>query len=249
MKISSSLTRYLIGILLVALGVLLLLDNTTVFGVDWSLFATYWPVLLIVWGLWWLFSGGLRFRIWPIILILVGVGFQLSELGLWQWNVSQLWPAIIVIVGLYLLLGRRGRRGFRRRRNANSPVASGSSARPGGRSSVSSGSTWNGVHVFGGVQDRVTAQDFRGGEAVAVFGGIDLDLREAALAEGRADLEVTAIFGGVQLRVPPGWRVNLRNVTLLGGTEQSRQQPAPEDTTGELTITGTVMFGGLEITD
>ena len=242
MKTSSGLTRYVIGLLLVALGILLLLDNTTAFGVDWSLFGTWWPVLLIAWGLWGvfgMFSGGFRLRIWAVILLLLGVGFQLSELGLWDWDFSQLWPVAIVLVGLYLLLGRRGRRGFRRRNNSGRS----------GRSSVSSGSTWSSVHVFSGGEDRVTSQEFRGGEAVAIFGGSDLDLREAALADGQADLEVTAIFGGVQLRVPPGWRVNLRNVTLLGGNEQSRQQPAPEDTTGELTITGTVIFGGLEITD
>ena len=113
----------------------------------------------------------------------------------------------------------------------------------------STGAVWRGTSIFGGIEDKIIAQDFRDGEAVAILGGIDLDLRQAELSNGQATLEVTSIFGGIRLRVPRGWRVNLRNVTLFGSVEHNREQPAPEDETGELTIVGTALFGGLEVSD
>jgi hypothetical protein len=49
--------------------------------------------------------------------------------------------------------------------------------------------------------------------------------------------------------VPKSWRVNLQTTTLLGGTESRHPQPTIEDCTGELTITGTVVCGGIDIRD
>ena len=113
----------------------------------------------------------------------------------------------------------------------------------------SAGAVWRGTSIFGGIEDKIVAQDFRDGEAVAILGGIDLDLRQAELSNGQATLDVTSIFGGIRLRVPRGWRVNLRNVTLFGSVEHNREQPDPEAETGELTIVGTALFGGLEVSD
>ena len=241
----SGLTRYLLGLALVVVGVLWLLDGIGVPGLEWmgwSLAGTYWPLLLVGWGLWGLVAGGFRFRSWAVIVLLLGVAFQLSELGIWNWSFGQLWPALIVIAGLFILLGRRGRRGLRRRPDAAAAAAA-TTAR-------GDDSRWSSAYVFNAGEEQVIDQDFPGGEAVAVFGSLALDLREAALAGGAARLDVTAVFGGVELKVPPGWRVNRHNLTaVLGSVEQSRQEPAPEQATGELTLTGTVLLGRLGITD
>ena len=134
MSRSSGSTRYFIGLLLVILGVMLLLDNTGALGLDWSLAGVYWPSLIIAWALWRLVVGGLRFRLWPTIALLVGVVLQLSNLDLWDWNFGQLlWPAVLVAVGLMLLFGRRGRgysrgRTVRRGRRGNNPSPPGRSS-------------------------------------------------------------------------------------------------------------------------
>jgi predicted membrane protein len=95
----------------------------------------------------------------------------------------------------------------------------------------------------------VTSQDFQGGEVAAIFGGMELDLRDAGLAGGRAVIDATVICGGIEVRVPKDWRVNIQTTTLFGGTESKRSQPGPEDARGELTITGTVLCGGIEVKD
>lgn len=45
------------GVVLVALGVLFLLDSLNVHFDVWHELANYWPVILIIWGAWKLFLG------------------------------------------------------------------------------------------------------------------------------------------------------------------------------------------------
>src|SRR5262245_15486957 len=56
-----------------------------------------------------------------------------------------------------------------------------------------------------GINRRITSSDFRRGEASAILGGIDLDLREATMQSNEATLDVSAIMGGVDIRIPRDW--------------------------------------------
>ena len=241
--------RLIIGGILVLLGGLLLLSNTDVINLDWGwdFIRTWWPILLIVWGLWELVSGGFRFRLWPIILLLLGIGFQLSALELWQWDFAVVWPVFIVIVGLAILLGRRGRRARRRGRSSRprvGDVVEGSVvSRPG------SGGSWRAV--FNNVEEDYAGGKFGGGDVEANFGNVTLDLRGATLPEDGARLDVNLTFGGLHLRVPAGWRINYERVsTHFAEVQDNREQREPEVTevvAGQLTISGTATFGNLVI--
>jgi hypothetical protein len=219
--------RAFVGILLVALGVMFLLDNTRVLGPEKRVVATFWPVLLIAWGLWSLLSSGFRVRLWPLVLLTVGIVFLLANLGLWSFSVGQLWPVILVVVGLSFLLRVRG---------AGNP-------RP---SALTGAGKYS--YVFGGGEERVTSQEYQGGEVTAICGGVKLDLREATLQSGRATLDVTIICGGLELLVPRDWKVNIQTTTMLGGTENKKRDTAGA-AAAELTITGTVLMGGIEVKD
>jgi predicted membrane protein len=235
--------RYIIGGILVALGALLLLSNANVINLNWmwDFIRTWWPILLILWGLWELVSGGFRFRLWPVILLLLGIGFQLSALGLWEWDFSVVWPVFIVIVGLAILLGHRGRRRSRRREMASGVAVEGASA-----ISAGSGDSWRAV--FNSIEEHYPARGFPGGEVVANFGSVSLDLRDATLPEPGAHLDVNLTFGGLHLRVPANWRVDTGQVSAhFGNVQDSRDHSAEAADGGVLTITGTITFGSLEI--
>ena len=105
-------TRYILGLALVVVSILLMLDSFGVLGLDigGSLLGTWGPTLLILSG-GGLFSGGFRFRTWPVIVLLLGADFQWAELGGWESGVVQLWPLLLGIVGLALLLGGLNWRG------------------------------------------------------------------------------------------------------------------------------------------
>ena len=101
------------------------------------------------------------------------------------------------------------------------------------------------VAVFDGVQLRSRATAFRGGSMLAWYGGIDADLREATLAP-EASLAVTALFGGISLRIPPEWRVESNVRAMAGGFDISGSDP---DDPGApvLRIEGMALFGGVAV--
>ena len=101
------------------------------------------------------------------------------------------------------------------------------------------------VAVFDGIVLRSHAQAFTGGSMLAWFGGISLDLREVEL-ESPARLSLYALFGGIDIKTPPGWRVESELKAFAGGVDA--RTPARDDPSApELTVTGTAVFGGIAI--
>ena len=104
--------------------------------------------------------------------------------------------------------------------------------------------------LFGGVQKRVNVKEFRGGQLQSLFGGIEIDLRDADLAENQAVLHANALFGGIELRVPETWYVAARGQGIFGGYTDSTRYTGPGDpgkATKTLIVMGTAIFGGVEI--
>jgi hypothetical protein len=80
---------------------------------------------------------------------------------------------------------------------------------------------------------------------LAWFGGVAVDLREAKLGPD-ANLTIGALFGGVDVKVPTGWRVVSRARAFAGGV--SDRLPEPEDPGAPtLTVESTAAFGGISI--
>ena len=83
--------------------------------------------------------------------------------------------------------------------------------------------------------------------ALALFGGVDLDLTHAALAEREVTITALAMFGGVDIVVPEGVQVRVSAIPLFGGTSRPRDQaPAPPGAP-VVTVRGLVMFGGIDV--
>src|SRR5262245_42548646 len=74
------------------------------------------------------------------------------------------------------------------------------------------------VAILDGVELKSRAGAFRGGSMLAWLGGIEVDLREAELAPG-ARLTANAIFGGIEILVPPHWRVESEATAIVGGVD------------------------------
>ena len=216
--------RSVLGFFLILLGALFLLDQTGLadFG---DLIADWWPVALIGVGL---VQGGREphRRLLPVILIGAGLLFLLDNLGILGVSAwSALWPLLIVGAGVWLIFHR-------------------GSAAP----ASNDADTVNLTATFGGVETASRSTSFRGGSMNAFFGGVGLDLRQARLAPGGALLDVTTFCGGAEITVPRGWRVAIEGTPLFGGFENAVSGAAelPENAP-ELTVRGTILFGGIEI--
>ena len=66
--------------------------------------------------------------------------------------------------------------------------------------------------------------------------------------EGTHVLDVTCIFGGVEIIVPGDWNIKVEVAAVLGGFEDNRKAPGkPVDPDKTLIIKGVTVFGGGEI--
>ena len=71
------------------------------------------------------------------------------------------------------------------------------------------------------------ATSFAGGDVTAFMGGGKLDLREATMAPGtEATVDVMAIMGGFEIKVPESWNVIVDVVPFMGGYEEKTRHPA-----------------------
>ena len=103
--------------------------------------------------------------------------------------------------------------------------------------------------IFEGGEYASTAPSFTGGELLTWYGGGRLDLRGATIAPGGADLRVRAIFGGVQLIIPPTWRVEATTTTpIMGGIADMTRTPVDPDAP-VLRISTMAVFGGVAISN
>ncbi len=244
------------GAIIIGIGLLFLLDNFHIVYVSdlWR----FWPVALIAGGLVKLvdstYGGG---RVFGGVLLGIGAIFLGSTLGLYDVTISELWPLFLIGVGL-MMLGNRvwgphgpghvhGRWDKGRWNRGQWDKWSWDK----GRESDGSGSdsTLNEVAIFGGGKRKVTSQDFKGGELTAVFGGFEIDLRYAGMTSDSAVLEINAIFGGAEIRIPDTWIAVVQGVGIFGGygDETTHPNPVAGPQTKRLFLRGAAVFGGVSI--
>src|SRR5690349_13304580 len=83
----------------------------------------------------------------------------------------------------------------------------------------SSDSTLSASAFLGGVERSINSPSFRRADAWAFMGGIQLDLRDAIMEGNQATIDVSAVMGGVDIRVPRSWTVINHVTPILGGVK------------------------------
>jgi len=102
--------------------------------------------------------------------------------------------------------------------------------------------------VFGGTRRNGAWTVPRHMHVTAIFGGVEIDLRDARLPAGTIDLYVRAVFGGVEIIVPPTLAVEIHGSAILGGFDQMERTPAsPDPGVPVLRIHGTAILGGVNV--
>ena len=106
----------------------------------------------------------------------------------------------------------------------------------------------NETNIFSGSKHKIVHQVFKGGKVSNIFGGTEIDLTQATLGEGRNELVIDCIFGGVTVIVPSDWKVVLNISSILGGFSDKRSYIKESFDPGRiLVIRGSAIFGGGEI--
>ena len=82
---------------------------------------------------------------------------------------------------------------------------------------------------------------------IAVMGGVDLDLRQAQLPPGVTEIRAFVFMGGLQVRVPPGVRLETDGVAIMGGFEDRVHDPgAAKPDAPVVRVTGVAIMGGVD---
>lgn len=216
-------TQTIMGGIIVVVGLLLLLDTTGL--ANTSELLVYVPSLFVLLGLYAVLSSDFRNLTGPLLVVVVAGAWQLVALDLVEGaDLASFWPVLIVLFGLSLLLGR-----------LRSPVDEVSDRRV------------DAIAVFGGREYRVTTDEFEGGDVTALFGGIELDLRDAGMRERPVVVSATALFGGVEIAVPREWNVKVDVLPVFGGASDERPRYPEEHRDVDLVVTGFAAFGGVGV--
>jgi len=125
-------------------------------------------------------------------------------------------------------------------------VVNGPYSRASNRRGSTRDATFRNTAILGGIERTNNSSNFRHAEASALLGGVKLDFRDAVMEGNEATLDVQAIMGGVEIRVPRTWTVVNHVNSVLGGVEDHSRST---DSGKRLVIDGTVLMGGLEISN
>ncbi|MBQ8249145.1 MAG: hypothetical protein IJY93_04590 [Clostridia bacterium] len=215
------------GIILIAAGVLFALNALNITNID-IFFDGWWTLFIIV-----PCAVGLvteREKTGNIIGVAVGVFLLLCCQEILSF--SLLWkllvPAIIVIIGLKMVFtglfnNRANEIMEKMKQNGDEPKF--------------------GCATFSGCDLNYDGEIFEGAELTATFGGVKCDLRNAIIEKDCA-IQVSAIFGGIDILVSDNVNVKVNSNCIFGGI--SNKTVAHKDAP-TIYINGTCMFGGVEI--
>jgi hypothetical protein len=102
------------------------------------------------------------------------------------------------------------------------------------------------IAIFGGVTRTGRWRVRKKIQAFALFGGMDLDLRDAVFEAPVVEIAGFWCFGGLDMKVPEGIDVRDQTAGIFGGTEvRDIGDPAPGAPT--LVIKGVALFGGVSV--
>lgn len=209
--------------MVLAFGVGAFLDTFNVIDF-WPIAGAWWPAAIIVAGLL-VFFTDMRQFIWGIALVLIG-GFLLLDrqgvlvdVNIWE----AIWPTVIIAVGLSILVNKSGSRKRTKTQDTEAINA-----------------------VLSGTETANNSKDYKGGSISAILGGVELDLRDAVIKK-EATLNITALMGGVEIRVPANWQVRSSVFPILGGVEIKNRTAADDGKGPILHIVGTATLGGIEV--
>lgn len=219
--------KLVLGVAIIVAGLVLTLDNLGL--VEAHTLLKLWPLVLVVMGVAKIRQEGRGGGTGGWFLVMAGAFLLLFTLGRGHLG-EALAPMLVVGLGILIVT-----KALKQSRGIPPELAR-------------SEDFLQGTAIFGGFKRRVTTQAFKGGELTAIFGGYEVDLRQACIENGQARIDVFVLFGGGEIRVPEGWEVVHRATAIAGAlNDGTHHGPGPAEGRPRLVITGLILFGGTEV--
>ena len=208
------------GLIFIVLGLIVGLNTLGIASIN-IFFDGWWTLFLIIPGIMGLFKD--KDKTGNVILLVVGILLLLGSQDIINFEtiMKLVFPAILVIIGLSCLI-----KGL-----AVKEIKS------------SDKDTLKCDAVFTG-QKVVVENPILGADVNAIFGGLELDLRNSNL---KKDIVITAtsIFGGIDIILPDDVNLKLNTTCILGGIDDKSKKN--KDAKVTIYLNATCVFGGLDI--
>ena len=219
--------QIILGLLIVAFGVILTLDNLDY--LDAGDVLRFWPLLLVAFGLARIVgSDCTSSRVSGGIMVIIGLWLTADDIWGVPIDFHRWWPMFLVAIGGLIVLR----------------ALKGGGARGPGAVTSTDGA-FSEVAVWSGKVRRITSPLFRRADLTAIMGGVEVDLRGASTGGQEAVIDVFAWWGGIEITVPPDWAVSNQVVAFMGGSED--KSSGTQDARNRLVVRGFVVMGGVEI--
>ena len=229
--------RFFFGFILLMIGLVMILERSGILSWEVYDFLLSWKMLLVAIGAFVFINGN---RGAGIIVMGVGAFFMIPDIFDDYDQIKRFfWPALLLLAGIAFMFGNRSRR-FHKVHQMNYKTA--------GNYSVSK-DFFDEMVVFGGREINMATANLIGGRSTAIFGGIEIDIRQCEISPEGCTIDVTTLFGGNTLKVPNDWTIINKITTIFGGYSDLRikdpaYQPNPSKT---IVLTGVCIFGGTEV--
>lgn len=213
--------RVWIGLIFIVLGVGFLLQLAGIIDFT-SLLQDWWPLIFVVIGVIILLNRTYSSTVSGWLFILVGallIFNQWTDMNL----ASFILPAILIFIGLVFIFSKQDKKDIHVDDDINS------------------------FTLFSGAEVRSQSKNFQSGSVTAIFGGADIDLRDAVIADEGATIEVTTIFGGLELIVPENVIVEISGIPIFGGWEDNTKRFADDADLPIIKLNCLTIFGGVEV--
>lgn len=209
--------NYLWGILIIIVGVIFLGNNLDIWNIN-IFFDGWWTLFIIVPSLIALIK--LEDVVSSVLGLSIGILLLLASRDIINWStVGDIFiPIVIIAVGVSFIFKPKVK--------------------------VKSNGEATYLGIFSSTTEKVTKLDNKL-ECIAVFGGIDLDLRKVEIKED-VQIECVSVFGGIDLKLPENVVVKTNGVPIFGGIENKKDSTS-EKNMHTIYINYVCIFGGIDI--
>lgn len=229
--------KILVGIAVITFGVLFLLERRGMPFPEWLI---SWKTIMITAGLISLYKHKFRlFFSWAVVA--VGLAFLINDFYPHTVDGQLILPLLVIAFGVHLVLKHTSL--FGKKKDATPETTLFDESRE-----LSSDDYIRSSTIFGGVTKNVVSKTFKGAQLTTVFGGTEINLMKADI-EGPITINSRTVFGGMTLIVPSNWQIHSNVTTIAGSVEDQRgySSDLEFDASKLVTLTGTCLFGGVEI--
>ncbi len=218
------------GILLVVLGVIFGLNAMEVTHIN-IFFRGWWTLFIILPSI----TGIIKNprKIGSYIWLIIGVALLLNIRGVIKLNhISKLiFPAILVFIGLGIIFKEQvGTKVNEKIKELNSKT---------GKDGLEEY-----YATFSGQDLNFKGDTFKGASLNAIFGGIEITLKEAEITQDIL-INANSIFGGIDIIVPEKVNVKVKPTSIFGGT--TNRVKDEKENVPTIYIKSFCLFGGVEI--